>query len=112
MMILILLHMGLCLHLFYTVFARVVMTGPDILRAVRLVFCALGAAALWGLAAPIVAAWSPDAFSIVLLAAICATQHVTNRYWRGRAPDCFHRPGAQPRNRRSTDRETQEEHPR
>jgi len=98
------MHICMCLYLFGSVFVRAVFMSRDRVHAdVRLVFWMLGVAALWGVGAPVVADWSPDVYSILITLAICAVQHVTARYWRGRVPDEFCKPSSLPRCRRSTD---------
>ena len=84
-------HVALCLYLFASVFARAVLMDKSVHADVRLVFCLAGLAALWGLGAPIVTGWAPDAYSILVTAAFCAVQAVTGRYWRGRVPEEFRR---------------------
>ncbi|MEN6302469.1 MAG: hypothetical protein ABFD96_07070 [Armatimonadia bacterium] len=98
------MHVCMCLYLFGSVFVRAVGMSRDVVHAdVRLVFWVLAVAALWGLGAPVVAGWSPDAYSLLITLAICAVQHVTGRYWAGQVPEQFCRPECRPRARRATD---------
>lgn len=93
-LILMALHVCMCLYLFGSVFIRAVrMSETAVYADVRLVFWLLGAAALWGLGAPVVAGWSPDAYSLLITLSICAVQRVTWRYWAGRVPEQFCRRG-------------------
>ena len=98
-------HVLMCSHLAYTVYDRGRLMSADVYVSIRAVFWGLGCAALWGVAAPIVIGFVPDAYSLAMTGAICAVQHVTNRYWHNRVPDPFYRPGALPRCRRATDPE-------
>lgn len=98
-----LVHELLCLHLIVTVFSRAVATSRRVYADVRLVFVLLGGVALYGLVAPLVTPWSPDAYSLAITGAVCAVQHVTARHWHAGVPDEFCKPSARPRFRRSTD---------
>ena len=98
------MHVCMCLYLFCSVFVRAVFMSRDVVHAdVRLVFWVLAVAALWGIGAPVVVGWSPDAYSLLITLAICAVQRVTARYWAGRVPEQFCRPECRPRGRRATD---------
>lgn len=96
-------HELLCLHLIVTVFARAVATSRRVYADVRLVFVLLGGVAMYGLVAPLITSWSPDAYSLAITAAVCAVQHVTARHWHAGVPDEFCKPGLRPRLRRATD---------
>lgn len=98
-------HVLLCLHLAYTVFDRAQLMSDAVYTSIRAVFWLLGCAALWGIAAPVVVGFVPDAYSLAITLAICAVQHTTNRYWQGRVPDPFYRPGTLQHCRRATDPE-------
>lgn len=104
MLTLTLLHELLCLYLLATVFNRAIHMDAGTVHAdVRLVFWLASLAALWGIAAPVVTGWAPDAYSLAITAAFCAVQGVTARYWRDRVPDEFCMPHARPRGRRVGD---------
>lgn len=104
MLTLMIVHELMCIYLFGTVFVRAVLMDEYKVHAdVRLVFWFSGMAALWGIAAPVVSAWTPSAFSVVVTAAFCAVQCVTGRYWKNRVPDEFCRPGLIQHKRRATD---------
>lgn len=104
MIALTLIHILLCLYLVGSVFCRAVLMDAHTVHAdVRFVFWLLGAVALWGISAPLVAGWAPDLYMLTLEAAFCAVQRVTSRYWAGEVPPQFCR--IVPRNRRSTDNE-------
>lgn len=96
-------HVLLCLYLLGSVFDRARLMSYRVRRDIRAVFCALGLVAIAGLVAPVVVAWTPDWWSVSLLAAISAVQRVTAHHWRAGPPECFHLPGFVTHNRRATD---------
>jgi hypothetical protein len=98
------MHVCMCLYLFGSVFVRAVFMSREVVHAdVRLVFWLLAVAALWGIGAPVITGWSPDAYSLLITLAICAVQHVTGRYWKSKVPDEFCKSECRPRFRRATD---------
>lgn len=106
MIALLFLHVLMCMYLFGSVFVRsVLMEERSVHANVRFVFWLTGVVALWGLAAPIVWAWSPDLYSTAVTLAFCSVQFVTGKYWRDGVPDRFCKPDCLPRSRRATDME-------
>lgn len=103
-LVLTVMHVCMCLYLFGSVFVRAVFMSREVVHAdVRLVFWLLAVAALWGVGAPVVAGWSPDAYSLLITLAFCSVQHVTGRYWKSKVPEEFCKPEYRPRFRRATD---------
>lgn len=98
-----LVHELLCIHLLVTVFFRAVATSRHVYADVRAVFVLLGGVAMYGLVAPLVTPWAPDAYSLAITAAVCAVQHVTARHWHAGVPDEFCKPTGRRPCRRSTD---------
>lgn len=82
-------HLLMCLYIFWSVFIRARWLDDRAHAKIRLVFCALGAAALLGIAWPIARQWEPDAWSLAMLASICLVQHVTGAKWCDGVPRQF-----------------------
>jgi len=83
-------HVVLCLALFYSVFCRCVRMDASTHRPIRLVLWMLGTVAAIGLAAPLHwPHWTPDFFSLALLASVTAMQMVTAYYWSKSLPPAF-----------------------
>lgn len=80
------LHMVLCVGLWYSVFCRAVREDKSVLPAIRLAFAFLGGAALLALVAPLVWGWHPDPVTLLLLLAMLVVQLVTARHWRHGVP--------------------------
>lgn len=104
---LIVIHELLCIVLACSVFERGRQMTHYVRRDVRAVFFVLFVAAVVGLVAPLSLPWSPDWWSLLLLAAIVAVQLVTSAHWARGVPHQFYRPGHTPRCRTSD----QEIHP-
>lgn len=82
-------HLLMCLYIAWSVFVRAKWLDDRALPGVRLVFCILGASALLGLAWPIARQWSPDTWSLAMLASVCLVQRVTAGKWRTGVPAQF-----------------------
>lgn len=89
-------HLMMCLYIFWSVFLRAKWLDDRTLPGVRLVFCVLGAVALLGVAWPISRQWSPDLWTLALLAAVCLVQRVTAERWRDGVPVQFIRHECRP----------------
>ena len=82
-------HLLMCAYIVWSVFARARWLDDRALPGIRLVFCILGAAALLGVAWPIARQWAPDAWSLIMLAAICLVQRTTAEKWHEGVPEQF-----------------------
>lgn len=84
-----LIHEGLCLALFFTVFCRSVKSDQTTRLAIRLSFLLLGAVSLLGVVAPLIWGWEPTVFSSLLMVAFTVVQTVTGSLWSQGVPDQF-----------------------
>lgn len=83
-------HEILCFALFYSVFCRAVRMDKTTRADIRLVLQVLGTVAAIGIAAPLQwTHWTPDWWSMALLASITALQLVTAYHWGRGVPDRF-----------------------
>lgn len=82
-------HLVMCAYIVWSVFARARWLDDRALPGVRLVFCILGAAALLGMAWPIARHWTPDAWSLAMLASVCLVQRTTAAKWKDGVPEQF-----------------------
>lgn len=101
--VLLIAHELLCVALFWTVFSKLVACCAKVRIAVRLAFFALGGAACAGMVAPLSWHYVPNAFTLLLLTAVCAVEWITAHYWAAGVPDPFYKPGCAPRRRRAAD---------
>jgi len=86
----IVVHEILCLALFYSIFCRAVRMDASTHKPIRIVLQILGTVAALGMAAPVHwPSWTPDYFSLALLASITAVQLVTAHYWAKQMPPAF-----------------------
>lgn len=97
--ILLVLHVLLCISLFWGCFIRAVRADSRVLVQVRVAFNLLAAAALSGLVVPLLG-YQPTPWSVCMLAAIAYTQHITTHHWEVGPPDRFIRPEFRLRHRR------------
>ncbi len=82
-------HLAMCAYIVWSVFVRAKWLDDRARPSIRLVFCILGGAALLGLVWPLARQWSPDTWSLAILAAICLVQRTTADRWREGVPDHF-----------------------
>lgn len=83
-------HEAMCFALFYSCFCRAVKTTKAHTRVViRLAIWLLGIAASMGIVWPIYKHWQPDAFSLVLLFSVTASQIIFAHLWKARVPDAY-----------------------
>lgn len=98
------IHVLLCLALFWGCFVRAVRADTRVLLQIRLAFNLLASASLAGLVVPLLG-YQPTLWSVCMLAAIAYTQHITTHHWEAGPPDRFLHPSARKHHRRrSTDR--------
>lgn len=82
-------HLVMCAYIVWSVFIRAKWLDDRALPGIRLVFCILGAAALLGMAWPIARNWTPDAWSLIMLASVCLVQRTTAAKWKDGVPEHF-----------------------
>lgn len=83
-------HEILCIALFYSVFCRAVRMDKTTRAEIRFVLLVLGTVAALGIPAPLQwTHWSPDWWSMALLASITALQLVTAWHWTRGVPPRF-----------------------
>lgn len=92
-------HVLLCLSLFWGCFIRAVRADTRVLLQVRLAFNLLAAASLAGIVVPLLG-YQATLWSVCMLAAIAYTQHITTHHWEVGPPDRFIRPEFRLRHRR------------
>lgn len=84
------IHELLCFALFYSVFCRAVRMNKTTRHGIRVVLTVIGMVAAIGMAVPLQwANWTPDWFTLALLASITALQLVTAYHWGRGVPDRF-----------------------
>lgn len=90
---LLVIHVALCVALWYSVFCRAVRSDRTVRLDVRLSMFLLGAVALLLMLAPFRWDWRPDWLTVLLLLAIVVVQGVTAAHWRDGVPEAFLKPG-------------------
>jgi len=83
----------MCIAMFYAAFCRAVNTTRATRQGLRLVIMLAGMVSAIGMAAPMVWAYQPDWYAMVLLAFIIISKGTVARYWthaRGVPPEIDH----------------------